>query len=79
MRTLVYVVAGETESLLGLKDALALGIITINLEGQKRVEAESVRQLYDMPRQVPGPGIISGGQTQEEIDLLMTELVKPHQ
>ena len=28
---------------------------------------------------MPGPGIISGGQTQEEIDLLMTELVKPYQ
>ena len=76
---MVYVVAGEKESLLGLKDALALGIIKINVEGQKRAETDEVRQLYDMPRQVPGPGVISGGQTQEEIDLLMTELVKPYQ
>ena len=75
----MYVVAGETESLLGLKDALALGIVKINLEGQKMVEADGVRQLYDMPRQVPGPGVISGGQSQEEIDILMTELIKPHQ
>ena len=34
IRTLVYVVAGETESLLGLKDAQALGIVNINLEGR---------------------------------------------
>jgi hypothetical protein len=79
VQTLVYVVAGETESLLGLKDALAFGIVKINLEGQKMVEADGVRQLYDMPRQVPGPGVISGGQSQEEIDGLMTELIKPHQ
>ena len=37
-------------------------------------DTEGVRQLYDMPRQIPGPGVISGGQTQEEIDLQMTEL-----
>ena len=79
VRTLVYVVAGETESLLGLKDAQALGIVKINLEGQLMAETEGVRQLYDMPRQVPGSGVVSGGQTQEEIDLLMTELVKPFQ
>ena len=72
-------VDGETESLLGLKDALALGIVQFNVEGQTRAEAEEVRQLFDMPRQVPGPGVISGGQTQEEIDLLMTELVKPYE
>ena len=79
VRTLVYVVAGETESLLGLKDAQALGIVTINLEGQQITETEDLRQLYDMPRQVLGPGIISRGQTQQEIDLQMTELVKPFQ
>ena len=79
VQTLVYVVAGETESLLGLKDALALGIVKINLEGQKMVEVDGVRQLYDMPRQMPGPGVISGGQTQEKIDGLMAELLKPHQ
>ena len=37
-------------------------------------DTEGVRQLYDMPRQIPGPGVISGGQTQEDIDLQMTEL-----
>ena len=55
----MYVVAGETESLLGLKDAQALGIVKINLEGQQMTETEDVRQLYDMPRQVPGPGVLS--------------------
>ena len=75
----MYVVAGETESLLGLKDAQALGIVKINLEGQQMDETDSMRQLYDMPRQVPGPGVISGGQTQEEIDLRVTKLVKPFQ
>ena len=76
---MVYVVAGETESLLGLKDAQTLGIMKINSEGQQMTETEGVRQLYDMPWQEPGPGIISGGQMQEEIDLWMTELVKPLQ
>ena len=70
---------GQEVRTLGLKDAQALGIVKINLEGQQLDETESVRQLYDMPRQAPGPGIISGGQTQEEIDLQMTELVRPFQ
>ena len=51
----------------------------INLEGQQMTGEEDVRQLYDMPRQVSGPGVISGGQTPEEIDLQMTKLVKPLQ
>ena len=25
-------------------------------------DTEGVRQLSDMPRQIPGPGVISGGQ-----------------
>ena len=40
--TIVYVVRGETESLLGLKDAEALGIINIDPKGKK---PEVIRQL----------------------------------
>ena len=51
---------------LGLKDAQALGNVKINLEWQQMTETEDVRRHIR-------------GQTQEEIDLRMTELVKPFQ
>ena len=80
VNTMVYVVAGETESLLGLKDGEALGIIQIKPEGQEKNEEDTVRQLYNMPRQeYPKSGVISGGQTQVEIDRVMEELIRPHQ
>ena len=50
----MYVVAGETESLLGLKGASMLDIGKINLDWQKMVKADGVRQLSTTPRQVPG-------------------------
>ena len=48
-----------TESLLGLKGVSMLDIGKFNLDGQKMVKADGVRQLYVVPRQVPG--IISEG------------------
>ena len=62
--TLVYVVEGERQSLLRLKDGEALGIIIITPEGQF-----TVRQLTAEVRTTPGPdSIVSGGQTQAEIN-----------
>ena len=48
--TIVYIVAGETESLLGLKDGENLGIIRIKPEGDEAAGSQAVRQLYDVPK-----------------------------
>ena len=72
--TIVYVVRGSGQSLLGLKDAEDLGIIEINPEG--RMDRQVVRQLVsDKKKKVPDTGVVSGGQTQAEITSNMTMLV----
>ena len=50
LRTMVYVVQGQKQSLLGLKDGQALGIIEINPEGKSEV----VRQL-EAEKKLPAP------------------------
>ena len=66
IQTAIYVVTGETESLLGLSDAEALGIININLYGYN---SETVRMMVaEAKTDVPKEDIISRGQTQEGID-----------
>ena len=73
--TIVYVVEGETTSLLGLKDGESLGIINIKPEGK----TEEVRQLnMEVKKDVPNQGMVSGGQTQEEIDIQMEEITKKY-
>ena len=69
--TIVYVVRGAKESLLGLKDGEALGIINIQPEG------EPVRRLDMFTKEAePAPGtVVSGGQTQDQIDKTMADLV----
>ena len=69
--TIVYVVRGAKESLLGLKDGEALGIINIQPEG------EPVRRLDMFTKEAePAPGtVVSGGQTQAQIDETMADLV----
>ena len=76
--TMVYVVAGETESLLGLKDGESLGIIKIKPEGEQAAGVETVAQMYDVAKQQPRCGVISGEQTQDQIDRSMQEIVGPH-
>ena len=62
--TIVYVVEGETQSLLGLRDSEKLGIIRVHPEGEK---AEVVVQLsIDKKQPSTTEGIISGGQTAAE-------------
>ena len=72
MDTIVYVVKGAKELLLGLKDGEGLGIIKIQPSG------EQVRRM-DMFTKVAGsapPGsVASGGETQLEIDQSMVNLV----
>ena len=70
--TIVYVVKGAKESLLGLKDGEALGIIKIQPEG------EQVRRLdmFTKEKGSAAPGsVVSGGQTQAQIDQNMVDLV----
>ena len=47
---MVYVVQGQKQSLLGLKDGQALGIIEINPEGKSEV----VRQLEAEKKEIDG-------------------------
>ena len=71
--TIVYVVKGETQSLLGLWDSEKLGIIKVNPEGEK---VEVVSQLsWDEKLPSPTEGRISGGQTAVEIERKMAGIV----
>ena len=69
--TIVYVVKGAKDSLLGLRDGEALGIIKIQLEG------EPVRRLDMFTKEAaPAPqATVSGGQNQGQIDQHMADLV----
>ena len=69
--TIVYVVRGSNQSLLGLKDGQALGIISIMPEG-----TQQVRQLSSVRKEkMPSTGEVSGGQTQDQITHKMERLV----
>ena len=50
MRTVVYVVKGEKQSLLGLKDARALGIVKIDPAGESRGEIEKMEPVRTLRR-----------------------------
>ena len=68
------VVRGSGQSLLGLKDGENLGIIEINPEG--KTDQVVVRQLATFKKeQVPRTGVVSGGETQDEITNNMERLV----
>ena len=74
--TMVYVVKGESQSLLGLKDGKALGIIDIKPEGRVEVDTEDVKEDTEEVNHVTPTkkenkveeGLVSDGQTQNEID-----------
>ena len=80
---------GGEESLLGKEDALALGIIhldkigTNNKAGAKvpeRVRVEKLGRITPQIKEEPiKEGVVSGGQTQEEIDADMEKLVEEFQ
>ena len=74
IKTMVYVVRGQNESLLGKKDGEMLGIIKIQKRGDP--PSEDVRRLeIEKKRSKIKEGVVSGGQTQEEIDKDMEVLV----
>ena len=89
--TEIYVVDGEQESLLGREDAITLGILNFNpkgtnaavlekedSEGQK--EPQYIEKLGkitpEIKKEVIKEGIVSGGQTQQQIDADMENIVK---
>jgi hypothetical protein len=73
--TIVYVSECETESLLGLKDAEALGIIQIKPEG-RQTPGEEVRQLYEVQKPNPKTGVQGTEQARRELELQMEQLTK---
>jgi hypothetical protein len=75
VKTMVYVVEGQKQSLLGLKDGEALGIINIQPKGASK---EKVNQLSSLKKKEPVQfgEIVSGVQTQAQIDKKMEEIVK---
>ena len=66
--TTVYVIGGQHENLLGERDAVALGIITIKPRGDQPSErVETVGNIHNVKKEAPAE-IVSGGQTQSDID-----------
>ena len=77
VKTMVYVVKGKSECLLGRKDGINLGIITINEKGA--APEDKVKRLVTTRKEpAQGMGRISGGETQIEIDKNMEKLVEKH-
>ena len=74
IETIVYVIRGVSECLLGKTDAVKLGIITFRPEGA----AQEVRKLSEtMKKNIPEAGqVVSAGMNQSEIDVNMESIVK---
>ena len=74
IETWAYIVDDKKEqSLLGEGDATRLGIVTLDLKG---ADTEVVKSISYTKKVMTAPGdIVSGGETQEEIDANMEEIV----
>ena len=85
IETLAYVVdTRKDQSLLGKFDAMRLGIVKLNPDGaSEEVDIEDqipeqslMRVIHAKKETVPSEGIVSGGETQEEIDVNMNKIIK---
>ena len=75
---IIHIVRGAQESLLEHIEGEALGIILIKLEGRK-IE-KSVREIQNtIKRTVKEGQVVSGGQTQQNINAAMKQIVHQHQ
>ena len=78
--TWIYVVDDKKEqSLLGEADAIALGIVTLDLKGSPphKSDAEVINKIEYGQLSFEAPGeIVSGGETQAEIDKNMKQIMK---
>ena len=74
-KTTVYIVEGEKESLLGKEDAQKLGIVKVNRRGDKPDGTDTLGCITPETLKDPiSEGVVSGGQTQAQIDGKMEEL-----
>ena len=75
INSMVYVVKGQKESLLGQSDGVRLGILSINPEGS--APGEKVHKMTMVKKEeVTKTGIVSGGETQAQIDAKMSKLLE---
>ena len=65
----VYVVEGHRQPLLGKEDDKRLGIMTLDLQGGDHPMATLARLEKVVKDSQPQNGVVSGNQTQPEIDL----------
>ena len=78
--TEIYIVEGETESLLGCQDAIDIGILKISPDGDE-AELEENRIHCITPEILKDPimtGVVSGGKDQTEIDADMAAIADRH-
>ena len=74
INSMVYVVKGQKESLLGQSDGVRLGILSINPEGSK--PGELVHKMTMVKKEpVKKTGMVSGGETQVQIEAKMSKLL----
>ena len=87
IKTRVYITEGEKESLLGKDDAMALGILKLNPDGDepenvRRVTTQTPEILRCITPEILKPenktGIVSGGKTQLQIDADMSVIADKH-
>jgi hypothetical protein len=76
--TTVYVVQGQTENLLGERNAVALGILAIRPKGSKANQV-TVANISVIKKETPAAGEISRGQSQTEIDRDMSAILEQFQ
>ena len=76
-QTRLYVTKGQHESLLGKEDGMALGLIKLSKDGD--YPDEPVRCITPEVKDDDITGIVSGGQTQKEIDQVMDQIVQENQ
>ena len=75
IQSMVYVVRGEEQCLLGKEDAKKLGIIDLNMQGRPKTEDTVNRVQKVIKEAVPVSGQVSGGQTQLEINRNMEKII----
>ena len=68
IHSIVYVMRGQEQPLLGLLDAQRLGIIQMNMKGAAQKEDVVARLEKVKKQQTVKTGAVSGGQSQKEID-----------
>ena len=76
-----YIAKEETESLLGKEDAINLGILKINPDGEgpENDEHEKVRCITpEILKEEIESGVVSGGKTQKEIDKQTEDITSKH-